>query len=132
MGTRPHRSPERKVSLLAEDADARRLLVHLEHNGIDTNWPRGHRRVAFQAQQLSALAHHVRARGRVRLTGLLLAFADDSLQVSMGGHRRFSSLCAASAPALGCAAKIARRASRRSGLPFAPVEGSRGGGSIGV
>src|SRR2546422_8384201 len=42
------------------------------------------------------------------------------------------SLRAASAPALGCAAKITRRASRRSALPFAPVEGSRRGGSIGV
>jgi len=36
---------------------------------------------------------------------------------------------AALAPALGCAAKLTRPACRGSLLPFAPVEGSSGGGS---
>ncbi|HXG98489.1 MAG TPA: hypothetical protein VNJ06_15400 [Gemmatimonadales bacterium] len=46
----------------------------------------------------------VDTRGGIGLAGFALALADNSLKISLTGHR-FSSLSAASAPALGGAAK---------------------------
>jgi hypothetical protein len=78
---------ERDLARLAQDAHPRRLPIDPQDDGLHLRG--GDARlgvVGHVPQELRAGVHHVDTCRGVRLAGLLLALADEVLEVSMGGH----------------------------------------------